>query len=332
MNNLILKTNFIIVLFVFLSLFFSRSSAANSKSDCTIFVISDLNGSYGSVEYGPGVKDSVNHLIESEPDLVICAGDMVAGQKKSLTELELKAMWKSFDNDILKSFQNSDIPFAFTLGNHDGSSSGSFQNERLIAAEFWKENIPNLHFSDKTFFPFYYSFKIQDIFCAVLDASSSRKDQSQLEWLLKELESPSAVDSSVRIVIGHLPLFPVSKGRDRPGEYMNDGKGIHEALIDSGVDYYISGHQHAFYPGVLKGKEFCRPLRLLSAGAAGSGPRKYLNSDGPAFRSIIKLEKNRGESIFDMTALNIDLGFSEIDIKKIPERLISPSGTLIRYR
>lgn len=49
-------------------------------------LISDLNSSYGSTSYGASVERGVNLLLQEKPDLVICAGDMVAGQKRrSLT-------------------------------------------------------------------------------------------------------------------------------------------------------------------------------------------------------------------------------------------------------
>lgn len=47
-----------------------------------IVVISDINGSYGSTEYNPRVKQAVERIQDMQPDLVISAGDMVAGQKQ----------------------------------------------------------------------------------------------------------------------------------------------------------------------------------------------------------------------------------------------------------
>ena len=51
-----------------------------------ICVISDLNSSYGSTNYADEVKSVIGKLNEIKPDLILCAGDMVAGQKTSLTE------------------------------------------------------------------------------------------------------------------------------------------------------------------------------------------------------------------------------------------------------
>ena len=42
-------------------------------------LISDLNSSYGSTSYIPAVDQGLDQLIGLQPDLVVCAGDMVAG-------------------------------------------------------------------------------------------------------------------------------------------------------------------------------------------------------------------------------------------------------------
>ena len=47
-------------------------------------LISDLNGSYGSTRYGSTVERGVALLKQHKPDLVLCAGDMVAGQNTEL--------------------------------------------------------------------------------------------------------------------------------------------------------------------------------------------------------------------------------------------------------
>ena len=74
----------------------NRNSQAQNKP-LRIGLISDLNSSYGSTSYGPTVERGVNLLLQQKPDLVICAGDMVAGQKTSLTDRQLAAMWEGFE-------------------------------------------------------------------------------------------------------------------------------------------------------------------------------------------------------------------------------------------
>ena len=62
----------------------SRGLRANEckRETCKIFVISDLNGSYGSTHYAPEVSTAINYITTQKPDLVISTGDHVAGQKE----------------------------------------------------------------------------------------------------------------------------------------------------------------------------------------------------------------------------------------------------------
>ena len=54
----------------------------------TIAVITDLNGSYGSTRYHARVDAAVAAIIELQPDVVLSAGDMVAGQRQPLLSRE----------------------------------------------------------------------------------------------------------------------------------------------------------------------------------------------------------------------------------------------------
>src|SRR5690554_4860032 len=61
-----------------------------------IMVISDLNDSYGSVTYSKEVASVIRRIAQIKPDIILCGGDMVAGQKASLTEERLVEMWQAF--------------------------------------------------------------------------------------------------------------------------------------------------------------------------------------------------------------------------------------------
>ncbi|MEA5417518.1 metallophosphoesterase, partial [Synechococcus sp. BA-132 BA5] len=74
----------------------SRSAtglAAPPRAGTRLVLISDLNGSYGSTTYVAEVHRGVALIPPLRPDLVICAGDMVAGQKAGLGRQRLAAMW-----------------------------------------------------------------------------------------------------------------------------------------------------------------------------------------------------------------------------------------------
>ena len=55
-------------------------------------VISDLNSQYGSTNYEPEVDRAIALIPDWQPDLVLCGGDMIAGQKQSLTESQIQAI------------------------------------------------------------------------------------------------------------------------------------------------------------------------------------------------------------------------------------------------
>ncbi len=67
-----------------------------------VAVISDLNSSYGSTTYEPGVARTVARLVALRPDLVISTGDMVAGQRlhPPLGREPVLAMWSAFDAQV----------------------------------------------------------------------------------------------------------------------------------------------------------------------------------------------------------------------------------------
>src|SRR5690606_33292998 len=92
------------------------------------------------------------------------------------------------------------------------------------------------------------------------------------EWLAAQLASEPARQAAVRIVVGHLPLVPVSVGREAPGERLAAAEEIAALLREGCVSAYVSGHHAAYYPGVWDG------LELLAAG--GIGARRLLGWDG----------------------------------------------------
>src|SRR5690606_32236391 len=104
-----------------------------------ICVISDLNSSYGSTTYSEDVKNVIGKLGSIRPDIILCAGDMVAGQKASLTEENINEMWAGFKSTVLNPTSELGIPFGFTVGNHDASPS--YKLDRAISERFWKENV-----------------------------------------------------------------------------------------------------------------------------------------------------------------------------------------------
>ncbi len=273
----------------------------------TIAVISDLNESYGSATYSEQLDAALRFIEQRRPDLVLCAGDMVAGQKKSLSEQTLVAMWKGFDRFILQRLNSEKIPFAFAFGNHDGPDTPAYAHERSIAESFWLKRRPALNYVDALRFPCYYSFTCGDVFFAVIDVAHPILDNRQRLWLEQQFRLGIARSARVRVVLGHVPLYAVSEGRNKIGEVMSDADTVHALFRRLGVDYYISGHHHAFYPSEKDG------LKMISCGALGGGPRKLLGSDLPPRKTLTFLTLPANGNTFQITTYDVTNQMKQID-------------------
>lgn len=180
------------------------------RGDLRVVVISDINGPYRSTTYSQEVMNAIRAMPLWEPDLVLSAGDMIGGQLLSLTPEENLAMWQGFEQQIFQPLRQADIPFAFTLGTHDGSADikpedaiptkplspagdvsanippGSyiFAQERATAKAFWTEEGRDLGIElvDARQFPFQYSFVHNDVFGLVWESSTTDLSEDALEW------------------------------------------------------------------------------------------------------------------------------------------------------
>jgi Icc-related predicted phosphoesterase len=301
------------------------------RGDVRILVISDLNSAYGSTDYEPQVTKSIKLIPEWQPDLVLCGGDMVAGQSASLSNSEIEAMWAGFDRYIAEPIRRSKIPYGFTMGNHDasGALSGSgkflFGNERELAAAYWNnpKNDSGLKFVDRSGFPFNYSFEQNNIFYLVWDASTGQIPKAQLVWAETALASSLAQQAKMRIAIGHLPLYAVAVGRNKSGEILADNETLRSLLEKYNVHTYISGHNHAFYPA-RKGK-----LELLHTGALGSGPRTWLNSNLSPVNSLTVVDINLSSQTTIYTTYDVKT-LEVLDQKTLPRTITSVAGTIVR--
>ena len=303
-----------------------------SRGDIRLVVISDLNGAYGSTDYDPEIDTAMALLPFWQPDMVLCSGDMVAGQDLSLSEAQLQAMWTAFDDHVATPLRRASLPYGFTIGNHDASSargpSGgfTFEQERAVARNYWNDpaHDPRIEFIDRYDFPFYYSFKFGDAFFVAWDGSSSQIPLDELDWVEKALTSPEAQAAQIKILLGHLPLYAVAEGRNLPGEVMADADQLQAMLERHNVHTYISGHQHAYYPGHKDG------LQLLHAGVLGSGPRPYVGETLPSRKSLTVLDIRFDDpelttyTTYDMEALTL------INLEDLPRVIAGHNGTVLR--
>ncbi|BBA79297.1 metallophosphoesterase [cyanobacterium endosymbiont of Rhopalodia gibberula] len=289
------------------------------RGNTRIVVISDLNSQYGSTIYESEVKQAITLIPGWKPNLVLCGGDMIAGQKRSLTTNQIQAMWSAFDTNISGPLRHFKIPFGFTMGNHDGSGAiyqgrYTFAFERELASNYWNKptHNPGLNFIDRVNFPFYYSFIQNDIFYLVLDASTHIISSEQLTWIKKSLASSTAQKARLRLVIGHLPLYPIAVGRNNVGNFLSEGETLQLVLERYKVHTYISGHHHAYYPGKKD------RLELLHIGVLGAGPRKLLNSNIIPSKTLTVVDIDLNSQTTDYTTYDMKT-LEVIDIKTLPK-------------
>ncbi len=303
---------------------------APRRGDVRIVVISDLNSAYGATDYRDEVKKAIELLPDWEPDLILCGGDMVAGQT-TLTREQIQAMWDGFEKHIGSKIRATKIPYGFTIGNHDASawknSRGDylFKDERELAAAYWNDpkHDPNLKFVDRAGFPFYYTFEQNDIFYLVWDASTNRIPAEQIAWAEKALASSKAQNAKMRIVIGHLPFYAVAVGRESIGEVLADADQLRAMLEKYRVHTYISGHHHAYYPG-HRGK-----LELLAAGALGEGARPLLDANLPIIRTLTVVDVNFADNTTTYTTYNMNT-LEVVDQQILPRMIVGPNGYVVR--
>lgn len=298
------------------------------RGDLRLAVISDLNSGLGAVTYEWQV-DSIMQRIPRiwQPDLVVCGGDMVAGQGVSEVAA-LEKMWQGFEEHIAAPLRKAGLPFAFTLGNHDGSRS--FQVEHQAAGTYWTQaqNLPALQFIDKSHFPYYYSFVHGDAFFVSWEASSPEITEENLQWLARQFATPQAQHAKFRFVLGHMPLYSVAQGRDSKGNLLNNPEKLRQLLQKYKVHTYISGHQHAYYPG-KRGA-----LELLNAGAAGSGPRSWLTLDKAPANTITLMDVFYEQDTVIYTTYTIGAEKAErmavFDERELPAIITGENGFLLR--
>lgn len=283
----------------------------------TVAVIADLNGPYGSTEYNEHVTAAVEWISEElQPDLVLSAGDMVAGQRAGLN---YSVMWNAFHTVVSDPLADAGIPLAVTPGNHDASEQPAFWEERIEFARQWKVRRPQLAFVDDANYPFYYAFEMGPALFISLDGTGvGDLDKGQVAWIDDVLERHSHLE--VSILFSHVPQYPAAQGREH--EIFAD-EALAEVMSKHGVDMKISGHHHAYFPGWRQGTFF------LHAGLLGSGPRALIGEDHRSQRSVAVVQFNE-EGIIDIDAYESP-DFSEaIDRDELPEQL--GDGELRLYR
>ncbi len=292
---------------------------ASAGQKVRVAVISDLNNGYGSTSYSNAVDRAVDAIIKLAPDLVISAGDMVAGQRiPHLSESTVNAMWQAFHHAVTEPLQAARIPLAVTPGNHDGSGYHGFEKERETYRDQWQQRKPPLNFIDDSRYPFDYAFEKSDVMFVSLDVTvTGMLGRDQKRWLRQLLEK-AGKHYRYRVVFSHLPLWPFAHGRE--SEYTGDQE-LESILREGNVELYLSGHHHAFYPG------FKDDLHLVSLSCLGSAPRKLLGTGRVSDRTFLFLEF---DNVIRMAALTPKEEPALVNWQMLPEKITSKVAVIQR--
>ncbi|MEM6430273.1 MAG: metallophosphoesterase [Deinococcota bacterium] len=299
------------------------------RGDVRFVVLSDFNGPYGSLDYDARV-DTIIRLTQTvwQPDALLSAGDVIAGQSTSLPEARFAEMWRVFDERVRASLAAVNIPVIVAMGNHDGSSqhlsdgSYSFARERRAARDYWQAVPTSLVYLNDDDLPFQTSLLVGDVFIAVWDASSATITEGQLAWLAAELARPEAQTASARILLGHLPLFAVSEAKNSPGEVLSQGQALATWLEQAGIDLYISGHHAAYYPAQWG------DLKLLHSG--GIGARQLIGSDSLPQSTVTILDVDTNPMRLREVTLNAS-NLVVINPQTLPTSITSLNGIITRW-
>jgi acid phosphatase type 7 len=257
---------------------------ANERS-FRFVAISDLNGPYGSTTYNEHVHASIALIQGLRPELVLSAGDLVAGQRRGFTDEQIWAMWDGFTDAVTAPLQAAGIPFVPVAGNHDASGYAAFANERAIFEEHWRkpEQRPNLDFIDDEHYPYYYSFRHKGAFFMALDVTTLERLPPEL-WTWMEDQLTKAQDYDLRFASCHVPPFPVAQGREHEIIRAPDNERLRQLFVEKNVDVFFTGHHHAYFKGRKKG------LNLVSLNCAGSGPRVLIGEEAPQLQSFMVID------------------------------------------
>lgn len=296
-------------------------AAIGPRGAIRVVVLSDMNGAYGSTRYGADVDAAVARTIALQPDLVLCTGDMVAAQRiPPLAQSELEAMWTAFHAHVSEPLARAGLPFAVTPGNHDAAWSPRFALDRSVYREQWLPRQPKLEFVAGSEWPFRYGFTLGDVLFISLDVPfTGPLPESERRWLQALLDGPAAKQRR-RMVFSHVPLWPFSVGREH--EFTGDER-LEQILREGRVALYLSGHHHAFYPGVKDG------VLHVGQGCLGAAPRPLIGTRERAPRSFTLIDFGRDGSL-RLDALSGPDYDTTIDRLTLPPRIVTPRATLVR--
>lgn len=228
--------------------------------------LADLNGRYGSAEYHGRIAEAIAAIIALEPEAVVIAGDMIAGQASPpLSEARIAAMWDNFERAIYQPLKQQGIDVLAVPGNHDASAYPAYSHERQAYERFWRERAPE-GVSEDSRFPWYYSVALGAGRFVGLDVTAPGSLSKQQELFLAHHREAANAEGELLLVTSHLPLYPVAIGRE--------SETFSSSLQPEPGEIWVSGHHHAFYAGVDSGGGL-----LLSLPPLGGNRRAWIGGE-----------------------------------------------------
>jgi 3',5'-cyclic AMP phosphodiesterase CpdA len=239
----------------------------SSASAGSLALLADLNGRYGSAHYHQRVAEAVAAIIEQRPRAVIIAGDMIAGQADPpLEPAAIDAMWDGFDRTVYQPLAQAGIEVLPVPGNHDASIYPPFALERQAYDRYWSARRPATALATGSSYPFHYALELPGFTFLGLDVTAPGELGPQQRELLEARRRDAAARGIPLLVASHLPLHPISRGRERETFSLPGGTRAGEV--------WVSGHHHAYYAATGPGRALHIALPPL-----GGNARSWLGSD-----------------------------------------------------
>ena len=287
----------------------------------TFALISDINGRYGSTAYAGRVHDAVALIARVDPVAVLTPGDLVAGQKQpKLDSAWLDSMWRAFDDAVARPLAHADIALLPSPGNHDGSAFPEFELERQRYRHYWSTRRPENELLAGSDWPRHYALRIGETLLIAFDGSRPGPlPPAERDFVARTLTEYGA-QAPCTLVMGHLPMWPLARHRERE---IIDDPDLLDLLHRHGVDAYISGHHHVFYPGVDEAG-----MLHLAVGALGGNARSFsghLVRESHSFAFLI-----HADGVLRVMGLEAPDFARHIEPDSLPERVHGPLGTLQR--
>ena len=247
----------------------------------SLVLVSDLNGRYGSTSYHQRVDQAAATIVNLQPDLVVSAGDMVAGQAPTgLQDETLEAMWAAFAESFIEPLTSAQIPFAITAGNHDGSAYPGFERDRKAFERHWRDRAPPGLLPGSEW-PWRYAMRQGGLLAITFDGTLPGVVPVRERDFVAKMLATHGESAVWTVVWSHLPFWPLAQNRER--EIIRD-TGFLDLLHEHGVDAYVSGHHHLYFAGVDEAG-----MLHVSVAALGGNARRFATGgerQGPGLATL----------------------------------------------